>query len=262
MAPAFQNWHRWMDLCREHAEPATKQGCSEPSKVPHTLSDGLSMKDVSYRHPRGTYTLHVPRLWIPAQATTAIIGPTGCGKTTLLDLLTGLNRPDTDQVLADGVPLDARPDWHLGLAYVPQESSILDGTVRENLTWGDNESDEQEIETALDQAAAADFVARLPLGLDTRVGERGVRLSGGEKQRLALARALLRQPVLLVLDEATSALDRENQQIILDSLRSLHGHMTVLIVTHRYEEMLGLVDGIIRIESGRVGTWTPVGELY
>jgi ATP-binding cassette subfamily C protein len=261
MAPAFQNWHRWMDLCRTHAEPSAAQGRSESSKMTHTLHAGLSMEEVSYRHPRGTYTLHVPRLWIPAQATTAIIGPTGCGKTTLLDILTGLNRPDTGQVLADGVPLDARPDWHLGLAYVPQESSILDGTVRENLTWGDNESDDQEIETALTRAAAADFVARLPQGLETRVGERGVRLSGGEKQRLALARALLRRPSLLVLDEATSALDRENQQIILEALRSLHGQMTVLIVTHRYEEILSLVDGIIRIESGWVGTWTPVGEF-
>jgi ATP-binding cassette subfamily C protein len=220
------------------------------------------MEEVSYRHPRGTYTLHVPRLWIPAQATTAIIGPTGCGKTTLLDILTGLNQPDTGLVLADGVPLGARPDWHLGLAYVPQESSILDGTVRENLTWGDNERDDQEIEAALKRAAASDFVARLPQGLETRVGERGVRLSGGEKQRLALARALLRRPALLVLDEATSALDRENQHIIFEALRSLHGQMTVLIVTHRYEEILGLVDGIIRIEAGLVGAWTPVGLAH
>ena len=111
---------------------------------------------------------------------------------------------------------------------------------------------------ALDSAAAGAFVRALPQGLDTWVGERGVRLSGGEKQRLALARALLREPELLILDEATSALDREHQQIVLEALRRLHGRMTVLIVTHRYEEIRDLLDGVVRIEAGRVGGWEGV----
>ncbi|MDS4057723.1 MAG: ABC transporter ATP-binding protein [Candidatus Contendobacter sp.] len=262
MMPAFENWRRWLDQCEAHAEPAEPAAGVGPEPVAPILREGLALEEVTYRHPRGTQTLRVPRLWIPARATTAIIGPTGCGKTTLLDLLTGLNRPDAGHVLVDGAPLTQRPDWRRGVAYVPQESSILDGTVRENLTWGAGASDDPAIMAALARAAAADFVNRLPQGLETRVGERGVRLSGGEKQRLALARALLRRPALLVLDEATSALDRDNQQIILEALRALHGRMTVLIVTHRYQEILDLVDGIVRVRAGWVEGWEPVNPSH
>lgn len=108
---------------------------------------------------------------------------------------------------------------------------------------------------ALEQAAAGSFVLQLPNGLDTWVGERGVRLSGGERQRLALARALLRQPQLLILDEATSALDREHQAVILDALRQLHGRLTVLIVTHRHAEIRDLIDGQIHVDRGQISTW-------
>ena len=100
----------------------------------------------------------------------------------------------------------------------------------------------------------------MPHGLDTEVGERGVKLSGGEKQRLALARALLRRPQLLILDEATSALDADNHRLVHDAIRALHGSMTVLIVTHRHEELAGLIDGMVQVEEGVVGAWQPVGS--
>ena len=255
MAPAFDNWHRWVKACEAHAEVAEAIGGPRA-----TLQTGMHLKNVSYRHPAGNQTFEVPDLFIPAHQTTAIVGPTGSGKTTLLDLLSGLTPPDSGTIEVDGQPLATRTGWRRQLAYIPQETSILDGTVRENLTWGTSDADEARMMAALGQAAAADFVRALPQGLDTWVGERGVRLSGGEKQRLALARALLRNPGILILDEATSALDREHQQTIIEALKRLHGQMTVLIVTHRLAEISSLVDGIVQVEAGRIGPWVAVSK--
>lgn len=126
--------------------------------------------------------------------TTAVVGPTGSGKTTFLDLLSGLNAPDRGTIEVDGRPLRVNAGWRRRIAYVPQDTAILDGTLRENLTWGAVDAEDDQLMAALEQAAAAEFVRHLPEGLETWVGERGVRLSGGEKQRLALARALLREP--------------------------------------------------------------------
>jgi ATP-binding cassette, subfamily C, bacterial len=251
MAPAFQNWQQWVGLCHSARETLINES------GPCTLNEGIRLTQVTYRHPQGSRTFTIPDLFIPARKTTAIIGPTGSGKTTLLDLLSGLNEPESGVIAVDGRPLKADAAWRRLIAYIPQETAILDGTIRDNLTWGATKFDDTHIMNALD-SAAADFVRHLPQGLETWVGERGVRLSGGEKQRLALARALLRQPQLLILDEATSALDREHQQVILEALRTLHGQMTVLIVTHRFEEIRDLLDGVVQVADGRVGNWSSL----
>ncbi len=252
MTPAFENWRRWMALCRAAREPVATLSSIRP------LVDGLRLREVRYRYPNGTRTFTIPDLCIPARRTTAVIGPTGSGKTTLLDLLCGLNEPQAGAITADGEALQADTGWRRRLAYIPQETSILDGTLRDNLSWGAMTASDERMFAALDSAAAGEFARRLPNGLDTWVGERGVRLSGGEKQRVALARALLREPELLILDEATSALDTEHQQIILEALRTLHGRTTVVIVTHRFEEIRHLLDGLVRIEDGVVGPWTAL----
>ena len=249
MAPAFESWQQWLSRCDAARE------CVDPLPEPITLEKELRFEQVTYRHPKGSKIFSIPDLAIPARKTTAIVGSTGSGKTTLLDLLCGLNAPNSGTIRVDGQPLKAHARWRRQLAYIPQETAILDGTLRENLTWGAVNVDEATMMVALESAAAADFVRSLPNGLDTWVGERGVRLSGGEKQRLALARALLRHPQLLILDEATSALDREHQQVILEALKTLHGQMTVLIVTHRFEEIRDLLDGVVRVKDGRVGNW-------
>lgn len=251
MAPAFENWRQWVMRCRAEGET----GQDEAGGLP--LKDGIRFQQVAYRHPTGHQSFLIPDLFIPARCTTAVIGPTGSGKTTFLDLLSGLNAPDHGTIEVDGRPLRVNAGWRRRIAYVPQDTAILDGTLRENLTWGAVDADDEQLMAALEQAAAAEFVRRLPEGLETWVGERGVRLSGGEKQRLALARALLREPELLILDEATSALDRDHQQIVLEALRKLHGRMTVLIVTHRYAEIRELLDGTVRVEAGQVGGWRP-----
>ena len=250
MTPAFANWQRWVTLCEKEREIPTANNPAAPD-----LIHGIQFEQVRYQHPGGDKTFSVPQLLIPARRTTAVIGPSGSGKTTFLDLLSGLNPPEVGEIRIDGEPLRADAHWRRRIAYIPQETGILDGSLRDNLTWGAVTADDGAMWQALEQAAAAQFVRQLPNGLDTWVGERGVRLSGGERQRLALARALLRQPQLLILDEATSALDREHQAVILDALRQLHGRLTVLIVTHRHEEIRDLIDGRIQIDAGQVSGW-------
>lgn len=263
MAPAFTSWLEWIKRCQEERDQEGDAPRGDPNPIVDQslypiLAEGLGLRDVTFRHPQGSRIFVIPDLFIPACRTTAIIGPTGAGKTTLLDLLSGLNAPTSGRILVDGRPLITDANWRRCIAYIPQDAAILDGTLRANLAWGVVRADDDRLMAALDKAAAGAFVRGMPLGLDTWVGERGVRLSGGEKQRLALARALLRDPELLILDEATSALDHEHQQIVLEALRTLHGRMTVLIVTHRYEEIRDLLDGVVRIEAGRVGGWMRV----
>jgi len=246
MVPAFNNWRYWVDLCISEIDTLNN------NFAPVSLRQGLHFRDVTYRHPKSNHTLHVPELFLPAHQTVAIVGPTGSGKTTLLDLISGLNTPDTGVIEIDGVPMTSYSGWHHRISYIPQETVILDGTIRENLIWGTSGLSDAEIWEALDQAAAATFVRKLPETWNTWVGERGVRLSGGEKQRLALARALLRKPDLLILDEATNALDFEHQQIIFATLRRLHGKMTVLVATHRHEEISDFIDEVVRVNGGIV----------
>lgn len=250
MTPAYANWQRWVTLCETEREIPTAN-----NPAAQDLIHGIQFEGVRYQHPGSDKTFTVPDLSIPARKTTAVIGPSGSGKTTFLDLLSGLNPPQAGEIRIDGEPLRADAHWRRRIAYIPQETGILDGSLRDNLSWGAVTADENAMWQALEQAAAARFVRKLPNGLDTWVGERGVRLSGGERQRLALARALLRQPQLLILDEATSALDREHQAVILDALRQLHGRLTVLIVTHRHEEIRDLIDGRIQVDAGRVSGW-------
>ncbi len=249
MAPAFASWEHWLELSKANADEifAPRQS--------HALHEAIVFKQVEYRYPSGEKTFSIPDLVIPAQKTTAIIGPTGSGKSTLLDLLCGLTLPRRGTILIDGYPLRANEGWRSKIAYVPQDTAILDATIEDNLTWGGKPAEAAELWACLDQAAAGHFVKKLPQGLKTWVGERGVRLSGGEKQRIALARALLRKPELLILDEATSALDREHQSMILETIQKFHGQMTILIVTHRHEEIRHLVDGEIRVDDGSIRSW-------
>jgi ATP-binding cassette, subfamily C, bacterial len=254
MLPAFDNWQHWLQASQAESERL------EDNTVLQSLTHGIAFEAVSYRHPQGRHICLVPDLFIPARKTTVITGASGSGKTTFLDLLSGLQRPDSGRILVDGQILQSQAGWRRILAYVPQDCAIFDGSLRDNLSWGCQNFSAAALWQALEQAAASDFVRSLPNGLDTWVGERGVRLSGGEKQRLALARALLRQPELLILDEATSALDHDHQMIILDAIGLLKGQLTVIIVTHHFDKIRYLVDGYIVVEHGRVSQWEPINQ--
>lgn len=244
MLPAYTAWQTLVDTCEAHADP------EQPAAEPLRWSRDIVFDQVVYAHHEATTPLNIPRLVIPAGQTTAIIGPSGAGKSTLLDLLAGLLHPQSGRILIDGQPLnrDQLPAWRKQIAYVTQESLLFEGTIRENLCWNDQAMTADALWQALDAASAGQFVRALPQGLNTRIGERGIRLSGGERQRIALARALLRHPQLLILDEATSALDVENERIIKETLKTLHGQMTIVVVAHRPETIDG-ADRIIRVEG-------------
>jgi len=162
-------------------------------------------------------------------------------------------------VTLDGVPLDGAllHAWRQSIGYVPQETFLFHESVRTNLLWAQPEASEADLRAALRDAAAEAFVDRLPQGLDTVVGDRGVRLSGGERQRLALARALLRRPTLLVLDEATSSLDTHNERLVQDAIERLHGELTIVLIAHRLSTVR-FADRIVVLAGGAVaesGTW-------
>lgn len=196
----------------------------------------VELAAVTYRYPDGTLALSGVDLEIPAGAVTVLVGPSGAGKSTVVDVILGLLVPESGVVTVSGRPLasDLLTRWRAGIGYVPQDTALLPGTLRDNLVWsaGAGDISDDACWAALDDAAAA-FARRLPDGLDTLVGDRGVRLSGGERQRVALARALVRDPVLLILDEATSALDYETEASVLGTVRGLCPRTTVLLVTHR-----------------------------
>jgi ATP-binding cassette subfamily C protein len=173
--------------------------------------------------------------------TVAIVGPSGIGKSTLADLISGLLEPSCGQISVDGCAIDDgnRLAWRNRVAYVTQEVFLFHSSIRDNLIWVCDQSEydsnatlERELWRVLDLAAASEFVKMLPHGLDTVIGDRGVKLSGGERQRLALARALLSKPDVLILDEATSALDNENELKIRNALVKLDGELTIIIIAH------------------------------
>ncbi|RYY47861.1 MAG: ABC transporter ATP-binding protein [Sphingomonadales bacterium] len=211
----------------------------------------IALHAVSFRH-REIQSLTDADLRIADGETLGIAGPSGGGKTTLVDLIAGLLEPDAGNITIAGHALDAGTTAALrsGIAYAPQEPFLLHDTVRSNLSWSE-QVDEPLLWDVLERMGAAQLVRQLPQGLDTSVGERGALLSGGERQRIVLARCLLRAPRLLILDEATSSLDLASEALILQAFRALSPRPTILLVSHRAES-LTLCDRIVRVEGGRV----------
>jgi ATP-binding cassette subfamily C protein len=256
MLPAFAAVMAMQARCTVAAEPP--QGRTGKAVQ---VQCGIQFQQVCFRYDAAAHTATIQGLScsIPARRTTAIVGPSGAGKSTMADLLMGLLVPDQGAILVDGVSLHSSwlGAWRQAIGYVPQDPFLLHDTVRANLLWAWPEASEAEMYRALQHAAAAELVAALPQGLDTILGDRGVRLSGGERQRLALARALLRRPSLLLLDEATSALDTANEQRIHHALAHLRGELTIVMIAHRLSTVRA-ADHILVVEAGRVveaGTW-------
>jgi ATP-binding cassette, subfamily C, bacterial len=238
-----------------------------PSLVrPLQLQSAIRFSGVSFSYYGSLENLALSKidLVIQAHKTIALVGPSGSGKTTLADLIMGLLSPIEGTILIDGRPLRGEwlHQWRSSIGYVPQESFLFHDTVRANLLWAKREATEAELWTALRLAAAEAFVSALPQGLDTVLGDRGIRLSGGERQRLALARALLRQPTILLLDEATSSLDTENEQRIHDAIEGLHGELTMVVIAHRLST-IRRADSIVVLERGQVveaGAWDLLAQ--
>ncbi len=217
------------------------------------LVERITFDEVSFGHGERRAIVERGTFSVPAQQLTVIVGPSGAGKTTLLDLIVGLQRPDGGTILVDGVPLgdlDLR-QWRRQIGYVPQESVMVDESVAYNVALGEVDLSEDQIRAALRAADALDFVDALPEGLQTRVGEGGSLLSGGQRQRLAIARALVHEPRLLILDEATSHLDPEAQAAVIETVRHLKGHLTILAVAHQ-DLLIQAADRIYRLADAQV----------
>jgi ABC-type multidrug transport system fused ATPase/permease subunit len=203
-------------------------------------------------------------LRIGAGEAIGICGPTGGGKTTLADLITGLLTPTSGRVIVDGVDIREHVRaWHSNLGVVPQMVFLVDDSLRRNIALGlpDKEIDEEAVSEAVHLAQLDEVVAALPQGLDTVVGERGVRISGGQRQRVSIARALYRQPKVLILDEGTAALDNSTEQKLMEALERLRGDHTIILIAHRLSTVRRC-DRIVYVDEGRIaGTDTYDGLI-
>jgi ATP-binding cassette subfamily C protein len=259
MLPAFGTITELEKRCMDAAEPekGLNKVDSDLEETPcAVLKDGVELQNVSFSYPSGSFAIQDLDLKIKAGKTTAIVGRSGAGKSTVADMVMGLIKPDKGEIFLDGNRFNSAL-WRQSIGYVAQETFLFNDTVRFNLQIADPEADENDMLNALKLAAAHDFVLDLPQGLDTVIGDRGVKLSGGERQRIAFSRALLRKPSLLILDEATSSLDSENERKIMDAIEGLHGSMTILIIAHRLST-IRRADLIYLLESGSVvesGDW-------
>ena len=199
---------------------------------------------------------------LPYGSVTALVGPSGAGKSTTADLLLGLLSPTKGEIRVDDVPLtnESLNAWCENIGYIPQEPLILNDTIRENLLRFHPNASEEEMVDALKRSLAWPFVEKLPEGLDTVLGDKGTRISGGERQRIVLARVLMGKPKLIILDEATSALDYESESFIRETIRSLRDNTTVLIIAHRMATIRG-ADRAIVLLNGRIAEQGSLQEL-
>lgn len=254
MLPAYDNVMNLGKECLENIE--IKESIGERM----VLNNAVFLNNLSFSYQDDQYfSIENMNLSISAGKTTVIAGPSGAGKSTVADLVMGLIKPDEGEIMVDNIPIskDFIGFWRNEIGYVAQDTFLFNETIRFNLLMAKPKANEKDIGDALEIANATEFVSKLPEGLDTFIGDRGVKLSGGERQRLALARALLRKPSLLILDEATSNLDLENEKKILKAIDELHGKITILIIAHRLSTIKN-ADWIYLLDEGRIlesGTW-------
>ena len=222
-------------------------------KLPVTREVRLS--DITYHYPNSDKLIfdHADMV-IPCGKSVGIMGPSGAGKSTIVDILLGLLKVRTGSILCDGVDIfDNYPAWLSRIGYIPQSIYLVDEPIRNNIAFGiaDSEIDDARIWDALEEAQLAAFIRGLPEGLDTAIGDRGVRLSGGQRQRLGIARALYHNPEILVFDEATSALDNETEAAVMDAINSFHGRKTMIIIAHRLNT-IEKCDMIYKVDAGKI----------
>jgi ABC-type multidrug transport system fused ATPase/permease subunit len=261
----LRQYEPMLDTLRGYLADAEPAPLPEPAAGrPRSFLDVLRLERVSYRYPAG----HEPALSdvdieIPHGTTVGFIGGSGAGKSTLVDVVLGLLPPSSGRVTVDGV--DIRDDlrgWQRIIGYVPQSIYLCDDTIRRNVAFGvpEKDIDDAAVGRALAAARLDELVASLPDGVDTLVGERGLRFSGGERQRIGIARALYHDPQVLVLDEATSALDTDTERGVMAAVDALHGVKTVIIVAHRLSTV-ATCDVLHRLDAGRVVQSGPFSAI-
>lgn len=214
------------------------------------FNEKICINGVTYQYPNTEApVLKNIELTIHKGETIGIIGQSGAGKTTTVDILLGLLNPQDGAILVDGAEIgDNIRAWHELIGYIPQMIFMLDGSIRDNVAFGTEKVSDEDIWNALRGASLESFVKSLPNGLDTEIGERGIRVSGGQRQRIGIARALYRNPAILIFDEATSALDNDTEDEIMDAINNLHGTKTMIIIAHRIST-IQVCDHVYRVEN-------------
>ena len=258
--PSFANLIGIEARCRAAAEPTPHQHDRM------LLTRELATEKISFTYSEGRVpAVRDLSLVIPAGKVVALVGPSGAGKSTIADILMGLVMPDSGTLRLDGRPLgpEGARGWRDQIGYVAPDTFLFHDTIRANLKWARPDATEDEMLAALRQASVLDFVAGLKDGLDTVVGDRGMMVSQGERQRLALARAFLRRPSMLILDEATNSLDSENEGRVLDAIESRRGELTVVLIAHRlstirWADLIYVVEGGTVVESG---DWSSLSSI-
>jgi len=254
--PAFDNVINLEKQCLENNDLMLNKKCEID------LKKEIMLENVSFSYGHNNeYFMKNLNIKIPVGKTVAIVGPSGAGKSTVADLIMGLIKPDEGKIMVDDHSISkCSGSWRNKIGYVSQETFLFNETIKFNLQLSKPQANEIDIIKALKSAAAYDFVSKLPHGINTIIGDRGVKLSGGERQRLAMARALIRNPDLLLLDESTSNLDSENEKQILNTIENLHSEVTILIIAHRISTIRN-ADYIYLIDKGQIlesGTWNEL----
>ncbi len=223
--------------------------------TPLKLNEAIRVKDMTFVYPDGDLAVleHI-NLTISRKQSVAFIGPSGAGKTTLADIILGALEPTSGTVYADEKDIfQNMTSWHKSLGYIPQSIYLMDDTVKNNVAFGIpvEEIDDAKLWKALEQAQLKEFIQSLDKGLETLIGESGVRLSGGQRQRIGIARALYNDPEVLVLDEATSALDSETETAVMEAIEALSGNKTLIIIAHRISTIQNC-DIVYEVKEGKV----------
>lgn len=202
-----------------------------------SFKDTIELNDITFAYPNTDKNIFTHAdMTVPIGASVGVVGASGAGKSTIVDIMLGLLKVKSGEILCDGIDaIEHYPEWLSHIGYIPQTIYMLDDSIRRNIAFGVDDSDieDDRVWAVLKEAQMMDFVKDLPDGLDAQIGERGVRISGGQRQRLGIARALYHNPQILIFDEATSALDNDTETAIMDAIDSLHGQKTMVIIAHR-----------------------------
>ncbi len=228
------------------------------------FKDKLTIQNLSFAYPKQSPVLEQINITIPKGKMIALVGASGAGKTTLIDLIMGFHQPQEGKIALDGIRLQEFEinSYRQKLGYVPQDSVLFNMTIRDNLLWTNPAATQEEIVQAAEEANAKEFIEQLPQNYDTIAGDRGVRLSGGQVQRLALARAILRKPQLLILDEATSSLDTYSERLIQQAIEKIAKETTVIAIAHRLSTIRN-ADYVYVLKKGQLieqGTYSELVE--
>ncbi|MCR5233024.1 MAG: ABC transporter ATP-binding protein/permease [Lachnospiraceae bacterium] len=250
--PSVEATYRNIISARNYLNRISEETDNIKEEVEKEFDDCITVQGISWKYEEGlNNVLEDLNMHVSKGEAIGIVGESGSGKSTLSDILLHLYRPDSGTITMDGVDINSIPrTWNRCIGYVPQRVFLLDSTVRDNVAFGEKSIDDDRVWKALKQARLKQFVEELPDGLDTIVGERGVKFSGGQVQRIAIARALYFEPQILILDEATSALDTDTEKAVMDAIDSLHGDITLLIIAHRLSTIRNC-DRVYEITGGK-----------